>query len=70
MDDRISTKTKEDYPIVLTPSHVAEIMGCCKTSAGQYIKEANLELKKRGLLVNVIKNARIPRDRFFEIYGI
>jgi hypothetical protein len=70
MDDRISTKTKEDYPIVLTPSHVAEIMDYCNTSATKYINEANLELKRRGLLVNIIKNARIPRDRFFEIYGI
>lgn len=70
MDDRISTKTKEDYPIVLTPSHVAEIMDCCNTSATKYINEANQELKRRGLLVNIIKNARIPRDRFFEIYGI
>ena len=70
MDNRISTKTKEDYPIVLTPAHVSEIMDCCNTSATKYINEANLELKRRGLLVNIIKNARIPRDRFFEIYGI
>ena len=63
-------KAKEDYPIILTPAHVAEIMGCCKASAGRYIREANLELQRRGIIVNVIKNARIPRDKFFEIYGI
>ena len=67
---KTTPKTKEDYPIILTPTHVAEIMGCCSTSATKYINEANLELKRRGLLVNIIKNARIPRDRFFEIYGI
>lgn len=67
---KTTPKTKEDYPIILTPTHVAEIMGCCSTSATKYINEANQELKRRGLLVNIIKNARIPRDRFFEIYGI
>lgn len=65
-------KSKEDYPIVLTTNHVVEIMDCSKTTAAQYIKAANAELKKRGIIspIDIAKNLRISRDKFFEIYGI
>lgn len=68
----MNVKKKTDYPIVLTAEHVQEIMACSSTSARQYINVAAIELRKSGKLppTDVIRNSRIPRDLFFEIYGI
>lgn len=65
-------KEKSDYPLVLTANHVSEIMGCAMSAARTYINTASSELRKRGKLppTDVVKNARIPRDLFFDIYGI
>lgn len=65
-------KEKKDYPIVLSTKHVVEILGCSETTARQYINHASAILKQQGkvALVDVVRNARIPRDLFFDIYGI
>ena len=65
-------KEKIDYPIVLQAKDVMEIMACSSTTAAQYIKVASAKLKDQGKIppVDVIKNLRVPRDLFFEIYGI
>lgn len=65
-------KEKKDYPIVLSTKHVVEILGCSETTARQYINHASSILKQQGkvALVDVVRNARIPRDIFFDIYGI
>ena len=63
---------KEDYPLVLEAKHVVEILGVSETTAKKYIKEASLELKKQGKipLNGVTRRVLIPRDLFFEVYGI
>ncbi|MDO4927344.1 MAG: hypothetical protein Q3980_17030 [Turicibacter sp.] len=65
-------KEKKDYPLVLTTKHVQEIMECGASSASVYIREASAYLKKQGKLapLHVVRNGRIPRDLFFEVYGI
>lgn len=65
-------KEKSDYPIVLTTVHVQEIMQCSPTSARQYIKIVAAELKKAGKMppTDVVKRARVPRDFFFDFYGL
>lgn len=65
-------KEKSDYPIVLTTVHVQEIMHCSPTSARQYIKVVAEKLKKVGKMppTDVVKSARVPRDFFFEFFGI
>ena len=65
-------KEKCDYPIVLTTKHVQEIMGCKATAAGKYIREASAVLKQQGKLapLHIVSKGRIPRDLFFEVYGI
>lgn len=66
------SKNKFDFPIILTTKHVSEIMECSSTTAAKYINVASAELRKKGKLapIDVVKNLRIPRDAFFEIYGI
>ncbi len=65
-------KEKKDYPLVLTTKHVREIMECGASSASIYIRGASAYLKQQGKLVplHVVRNGRIPRDLFFEVYGI
>ena len=65
-------KEKNDYPIVLSTRHVVEILECSETTARQYINHASTVLKQQGkvALIDVVRNARIPRDLFFEIYRI
>lgn len=65
-------KEKGDYPIVLSTKHIVEILDCSETTARQYINQASSILRQQGklALVDVVRNARIPRDLFFEIYGI
>ncbi len=63
-------KTKDDYPIVLGVQHVQEIMDCSESSARNYIRVANKQLQKEGVMTDVIRLARIPRNQFFKIYGI
>ena len=68
----MAAKEKHDYPIVLTTKHVQEIMECGVSSASVYIREASAYLKQQGKLapLHVVRNGRIPRDLFFEVYGI
>lgn len=65
-------KGKIDYPIVLQTKDVMEVMVCSSTTAAQYIKVASARLKEQGKIppIDVVKNLRISRDLFFEIYGI
>lgn len=65
-------KEKSDYPIVLTVKHVQEIMGCGKTSAYQFVKMASAHMKQQGKIPpqDTVGRAIVPRDVFFEIYGI
>ena len=65
-------KEKADYSIVLQTKDVMEIMGCSSTTAAQYIKVASANLKNQGKIppIDVVKNLRIARDLFFEVYGI
>lgn len=66
------SKNKLDYPIVLKAKDIEEIMACKEDSARKYINIASAELRKRGKLppIDVVSNSRIPRDLFFEVYGI
>lgn len=68
----MAVKEKHDYPIVLTGKHVAEIMDCSHPTASNYIKAALAELKKQGKLPLNAVSAKllVPRDLFFEVYGI
>lgn len=65
-------KEKADYPIVLQTKDVMEIMGCSSTTAAQYIKIASAKLKEQGKIppTDVVKNLRVSKNKFFEIYGI
>ncbi|URZ15298.1 hypothetical protein [Clostridium felsineum] len=65
-------KEKTDYPIVLTAKHVAEIMSCSEVTARTYIKTVNAKLTEQGKLSSnaISKISRVPRDYFFEIFGI
>ncbi len=65
-------KEKTDYPIVLQTKDVMEIMGCSPTTAAQYIKIASAKLKEQGKIppIDVVKNLRVPKSLFFEVYGI
>ena len=65
-------KEKKDYPLVLNTQHVMEIMGVQATAARTYIREASAYLKQEGKLapLYVVSKCRIPRDLFFEVYGI
>lgn len=65
-------KEKHDYPIVLSVSDVQEIMGCGKTSAYEMVKVASAYMKKQGKTPpqETVRRAIIPRDVFFEMYGI
>jgi hypothetical protein len=65
-------KQKSDYPIVLQGKDVMELFDCSSTTAAQYIKIASAKLKEQGKVppIDVVKNLRIPRDLFFEVYGI
>lgn len=47
-------------------------MDCGESSASVYIREASAYLKQQGKLapLHVVRNGRIPRDLFFEVYGI
>ncbi len=68
----VKMKDKSDYPIVLTTVHVQEIMQCSPTSARQYINVASIEIKKQGKIPpkDVVRRAIIPRDFFFDFYGL
>ena len=68
----VKMKEKNDYPIVLTTVHVQEIMQCSPTSARQYINVASIEIKKQGKIPpkDVVRRAIIPRDFFFDFYGL
>ena len=68
----MAVKEKHDYPIVLQNKHIREIMDCSESSASVYIREASAYLKQQGKLapLHVVRNGRIPRDLFFEVYGI
>jgi len=65
-------KTKTEYPLVLTAKDVAEIMQCSTSAARNYISVASAELRNQGKLppVDVVRNARVPKDLFFNVYGI
>lgn len=65
-------KEKNDYPIVLTPKHVKEIMDCSEPTARTYIKTANAKLKEEGKIpcLEVANISRVPRDYFFQMFGI
>jgi hypothetical protein len=65
-------KEKSDYPIMLGTGHVMILFDCSSTAASQYIKVASAKLREQGKIppIDVIKNLRIPRDLFFEVYGI
>lgn len=65
-------KEKSDYPIMLGTSHVMALFECSSTTAAQYIKVASAKLREQGKIppIDVVKNLRIPRDLFFEVYGI
>lgn len=68
----MTVKQKSDYPLVLNTQHVMEIMGVQATAARTYIRQASAELKQQGKLapLYVVSKCRIPRDLFFEVYGI
>jgi hypothetical protein len=65
-------KEKKDYPIVLTTRHVKEMMNCSEPTARVYIKTANARLKQEGKIpcLEVANIARVPRDYFFNMFGI
>lgn len=65
-------KTKADYPLILTASDVQEIMNCKRTSAYQFINRASAYMKGKGQIPpkETVNRAVIPRDLFFELYGI
>ncbi len=65
-------KEKHDYPIVLTVKHVQEIMGCGKTSAYEFVNIVSAHMKKQGKIPpkETVGRAVVPRDVFFELYGI
>lgn len=66
------SKEKADYPIVLQTKDVMELFDCSSTTAAQYIKVASAKLKEQGKIapIDIVKNLRISRDLFFEVYGI
>lgn len=68
----MQVKEKKDYPLVLKVEHVMEIMGVKRTAASAYIREASETMKAQGKLppLHVVSKSRIPRDVFFELYGI
>lgn len=65
-------KSKNDYPLVLTSKHVAEILDCSEPTARTYINQINASLKKEGKVTckDFARIARVPRDKFFEAFGI
>lgn len=56
-------KTKEDYPLVLKVSHIAEILGIAESTAYEHLRRED-RLKK--LVIPNTGNKRVYRDRFFK----
>jgi hypothetical protein len=56
-------KTKEDYPIVLKVSHVAEIMGIAPSTAYEHLRR---EDRLGKLVIEGTGCKRVYRDRFFK----
>lgn len=55
----MSTKLPEDYPLVLTAEHVAEILGISKRHAYEIMERRDFPLIRVGRL------KRVTRDAFF-----
>lgn len=52
----------------LRSGDIAAILGCCKATAYQIIKEMKQEMKEKGYFVN--PNAKVPIKYFCDRYGI
>ncbi|MWV44788.1 DNA-binding protein [Paenibacillus sp. HJL G12] len=64
------TKTKDDYPIMLEPAHIQEILGLGRKNTYQFLNEveAKVYLKKEPEfhLKRIGKLMKIPKDSFFD----
>lgn len=55
-------KTKDDYPMVLSPQHVQEILGIGRRGVYELLNDAPFVVKRIGEKGRF----RIPKDSFFE----
>lgn len=63
-------RTKNDYPIMLEPIHIQEILGLGRKNTYQFLNEVearvNLGKKPEFHLKRIGKLMKIPRDDFFD----
>jgi hypothetical protein len=62
-------KNKEDYPLMLSPSHVQEIMNRGRKQTYDFLGEVEYQVRKNKNppfhLIRIGKSIKIPRDIFF-----
>lgn len=52
--------SKDDYPLILTASHIMEILGISKSKEYDFMEYSGFPLIRLG------KNKRVSRDAFFQ----